>query len=260
MVSVIIPMYNAQNTILRCIDSVLNQTYKGNIEILIINDGSNDNSKEIVEDFIEKNISEIEIAVYNKKNGGVSSARNEGIKEAKGDFVALLDADDEWLPEKLENQLSILQKYPTIHFLGGLIIDPLKNNGELFEITLTKLVFKNYFQPSTVIFRKEVINKVGLFDESQKYAEEGNYFIRVSKEFRCFLLNQKVVNYGQGKAGFGVSGLSSNLLEMEKGELKNLNFALNEKYITHFTYIIAVGYSVLKFVRRILIVKLKLHV
>ena len=78
MVSVIIPMYNAESTIETCIDSVLKQTYKGKVEIIVVNDGSTDNSQVIVEELIRKNNSNINIQLINKENGGVSKARNTG--------------------------------------------------------------------------------------------------------------------------------------------------------------------------------------
>ena len=257
MVSVIIPMYNSENTIITCINSVLNQTYKGEIEIIVINDGSTDSSKLNVEKMINDNPTKINIKLLNKENGGVSSARNCGIIIAKNDFIALLDSDDEWLPQKLDNQLKIFTEDNNIDFVGGLIKKSLKNKKRLKYITLKNLIFKNYFQPSTIVFKKILVNNVGLFDETQKYAEEGNYFIRIAKFHTCVLLNEKVVNYGQGKLGFGFSGLSSNLKEMEKGELKNINYAFKQNYINFLTYIIAILYSIIKYFRRIIIVKFR---
>ena len=257
MVSVIIPMYNAENTIATCINSVLNQTYKGEIEIIIINDGSKDNSKLIVEELINNNLKNINIKLINKNNGGVSTARNAGLALAKGKYIALLDSDDEWLSEKLEKQLKVFSDDRGISFIGGLIYKPTIIKQEIIEITVSKLIFKNYFQPSTVMFKKEVVDKVGFFDESQKYAEEGNYFMRIANLFNCVLLNEQLVNYGQGKVGFGVSGLSANLKEMEKGELRNLKFAYLQNYISFFTYFIAINFSILKYIRRILIVKFR---
>lgn len=250
-------MYNAENTIATCINSVLNQTYNGKIEILVINDGSDDNSKTIVEEIIHYNHSGFEINLVNKENGGVSSARNRGLALAKGKYIAFLDSDDQWLPIKLERQLEILLLDNKIGLIGGLINKPLAHKNAIIEIPLSKLIFKNYFQPSTVIIKKEVFDSVGFFDESQKYAEEGNYFIRIAKMYKCVLLNEQLVNYGQGKGGFGVSGLSANLIEMEKGELKNLSFAFRNNYISFFTYLIAIIYSILKYIRRILIVKFR---
>ena len=256
-ISVIIPMYNAEKTIVNCINSVLSQTYNGEIEIIVINDGSNDNSKLIVDELINNNLKNINIKQINKNNGGVSSARNIGLLLAKGKYIALLDSDDEWLSEKLEKQMKVFATNNDISFLGTLINKSNFFKQDIIDIQLSKLIFRNYFQPSTVIFSKKVVDKVGFFDESQKYAEEGNYFMRIAKNFRCVLLNEQLVNYSQGKVGFGVSGLSANLKEMEKGELKNLKFAYENNYISFFTYLIAIIYSYLKYIRRILIVKFR---
>ncbi len=250
-------MYNAEKTIYHCVQSVINQTYNGKVEIIVINDGSLDNSKKIVEEIININQSEIEIKLINKENGGVSSARNTGLALAKGEFIALLDSDDEWLSKKLERQLEIFISDNSIYFIGCLINKPLCTKQSIVEIPLSKLVFKNYFQPSTVIFKKEVFDSIGFFDESQKYAEEGNYFMRTAKIFKCVLINEQLIYYGQGKGGFGVSGLSANLIEMEKGELKNLRYAYEKKYISLFIYLIAITYSIIKYLRRVFIVKFR---
>lgn len=257
MISVIIPMYNSENTIATCINSVLNQTYKSEMEIIVVNDGCLDNSPRIVEQIISNNKSKIEIQLINKSNGGVSSARNTGLALAKGHYIALLDSDDEWLADKLEKQINVFILDTEISFIGGLIDKPINVKKEVIEISLSKLIFKNYFQPSTVMFKKKLLDKVGFFDESQKYAEEGNYFMRIARLFKCVLLNKQLVNYGQGKVGFGVSGLSADLKEMEKGELRNLKFAYKQNYISFFTYIIAINFSILKYIRRILIVKFR---
>lgn len=257
MISVIIPMYNAEDTIETCIVSVLNQTYKGTIEIIVVNDGSKDNSQRIVEEIIKNNSSMIAIQLINKGNGGVSSARNKGLALARGEFIALLDSDDEWLNYKIEKQLDVFFQNSESGFVGGLINKPTTAAPKIVTIPLSKLIFKNYFQPSTVMFKKEVIQKVGFFDETQKYAEEGNYFMRIANNYTCILLNEQLILYGQGKIGFGVSGLSANLLEMEKGELKNISFAYQNNYISFFTYLVAVLYSIIKYFRRILIVKFR---
>lgn len=257
MISVIIPMYNAEATIETCIVSVLNQTYKGEIEIIVVNDGSKDNSQRMVEEIIKNNSSVIAIQLLNKENGGVSSARNRGLALAKGDYIALLDSDDEWLSYKIEKQLDVFFQNCEIGFVGGLINKPATDAPKTVIIPLSKLIFKNYFQPSTVMFKKEVIDTVGFFDETQKYAEEGNYFMRIASNYTCILLNEQLILYGQGKVGFGVSGLSANLKEMEKGELRNLSFAYQHNHISLLTYSVAVLYSIIKYFRRILIVKFR---
>lgn len=254
-------MYNSASTIERALQSVVRQDYSGSVEIIVVNDGSRDNCVEIVENFITVH-QNTKIALISQDNGGVSKARNTGLKNAKGNFVAFLDSDDAWFTNKLSNQVKILKENPDIDLLGaafdGFYFSK-KREEELFKVDFKNLIFKNYFQPSTVIVRKNVIDKIGLFDETQKYAEEGNFFFRVSQEFNCFFYNKKLITYGDGKQGFGVSGLSANLKEMEKGELKNLKFAYENKWINLFTYCYAVTFSILKYIRRIIIVSVKRH-
>lgn len=259
MISVIIPMYNSSSTIERALKSVITQDYEDKIEIIIVNDGSRDNSVEVVEKFISFHQNK-RIVLISQENGGVSKARNTGLKNASGDFIAFLDSDDAWFANKLSDQMKILENNPKVDLLGaafeGFYFEK-KREGDIFKVEFKNLIFKNYFQPSTVILKKNVVDKIGLFDETQKYAEEGNFFFRVSQEFNCFFYNKKLITYGDGKQGFGVSGLSANLKEMEKGELKNLKFAYTNKWINSFTYSYAVSFSILKYIRRIIIVSTK---
>lgn len=106
MISIIIPLYNKGEQISSTLQSVLNQTYQ-DFEIIIVNDGSTDNSDEKIREF-----SDPRIRVINQINSGVSRARNNGINEATGEFVALLDGDDEWEPDYLETQWNLINKYP----------------------------------------------------------------------------------------------------------------------------------------------------
>lgn len=252
-------MYNASNTIVRVLDSVKNQTLKCNYEVLVVNDGSKDNCKEVVEKYILEN-SGFEIILINKPNGGVSTARNAGLRASRGELIAFLDSDDEWFSDKLEKQMVILGNNPEIDLLGcafdGLYLKNLPDR-ELLKIDVNKLIYKNYFQPSTVILKRKVFEKIGYFNENQKYAEEGNYFIRIADQFNCFFCNMKVINYGDGKSGFGVSGLSSNLKEMHRGVIKNINFAYDNNLIDLKSFISALIVENLKYLRRILIVRLK---
>ena len=103
MVSVIIPTYNRETVIGRAIESVLKQTYP-HFELLIIDDGSTDQTKRVVERIADERIRYILL----EENGGVARARNVGIAEAQYDYIAFLDSDDEWMPEKLELQMERL--------------------------------------------------------------------------------------------------------------------------------------------------------
>ncbi|MFD2554228.1 glycosyltransferase family 2 protein [Sphingobacterium tabacisoli] len=258
-ISVVIPMYNSEKAIERALSSVINQTYKGTFEIIVVNDGSTDSSAKVVEDFKIRNPDSV-IKLINQENGGVSRARNTGLKNATGDFIALLDSDDAWYEEKIDVQLEIFNNNSEVDFLGASFEGfGLKNKaiGGLIKIEFKMLLFKNYFQPSTILFRRKVLDNVGWFDETQRYAEEGNYFMRVAKLFNCYFLNRNLIFFGDGKAGFGESGLSANLKEMEKGELKNLKFVYTQGWINTAMYASTVCYSLLKYFRRVIIVKLR---
>lgn len=260
-ISVVIPMYNAEKTIVKVLNSVTQQSFLP-IEIIIVNDGSTDNSLHIVQDYIKDN-KVVPIQLIDKKNGGVSSARNIGMQRSKGEWIALLDSDDEWLPNKLQRQKTIIETNPKIDFLGTTrnqeIIKRIlwKKLGTLTKITPKNLMVRFVFVVPTVIFKRKILETVGFFDESQKYAEDGNYFIRIASCNECYLLNESLVITGGGKAHFGESGLSGNIVEMEKGELQNLKFSYKNKIINSFEYVLLIIFSVLKFIRRWIIVKLR---
>ena len=251
-VSVIIPVFNGSNYLENCIDSILSQTYKGRIELLVINDGSEDDTlKKLYSIYGNNN----KINIYDKTNGGVSSARNVGLANAKGKYICFCDIDDTWYSNKLDYQINLIGKY-NIDFMGSVLYDIKKNKDSMNRIYFRNILFKNYFQPSTVIMKREVFEKIGFFNENQRYAEEGNYFMRIAfANFKCYLVNTKLTNYGFNKKGFGESGLSANLREMELGELQNLKFIYNKKYINTLTYFLLVSYSIIKYIRRVVIVK-----
>lgn len=112
MISVVIPLYNCKQYIVRAIQSVLSQTFLP-AEIIVVNDGSSDNGERLVEE-----MNHPLIKLINQKNGGVSVARNTGIKEAKHKYIAFLDADDEWLPNHLETIMQLIKKYPNCHLFS----------------------------------------------------------------------------------------------------------------------------------------------
>jgi len=264
-VSVIIPMYNSEKTILRAIESI---KYQSNIEIvdeiLIIDDGSTDNSNELVRNYIKEN-QEMPLVLLGKKNGGVSSARNFGMLKSNGDWIAFLDSDDEWSFDKLAIQKKLILDNPEIDFLGGPFNEkPLrilfKSINGLHKATTKEMCFKNYPQPSTVIFKKSIYEKIGGFDETQKYAEDGNYFVKICNQFNLYYYPQLLIVYDRGKRAFGTSGLSSNLRKMHQGNVKNIEEFLTLGIISWEYYIFLRLYYYLKFIRRVLITHLsKIH-
>jgi len=262
-VSVVIPMYNSKMTILKSIESVLEQTYKNIIEIIVVNDGSTDDSEVMISRYIMENNLEKMVRVVNKSNGGAASARNTGLENAQGEFIAFLDADDSWKNDKMDKQMNVFDMFQDVGLVGSNLNDDhierffFKKFDYYTEIKLTNLIFHNFFQTSTVVIRKEVLDTVGVLNSKQTHAEEGNYFIRIAAHYKCILVNEGLVEFGDGKPGFGHSGLSANLKEMEKGELKNLRMAYESNYISPVIYGIATLYSLVKYVRRIIITEIR---
>ncbi|MEA3223996.1 MAG: glycosyltransferase family A protein, partial [Thermodesulfobacteriota bacterium] len=163
-VSVVIPVYNGANFIAQTIQSALDQTLQGR-EVIVINDGSTDNSDKEILKFRDG------IVYIKQENKGVSAARNIGIQRAKGEYIAFLDQDDVFLPNKLEKLASFLDQYPGYGMVYSSIsrIDGDGNllaakkipthSGDIFP----QLFMKCYIAPSMVMCRKQTLLDAGLF-------------------------------------------------------------------------------------------------
>jgi glycosyltransferase involved in cell wall biosynthesis len=250
LISVIIPAYNAANTIIRCIESVYSQTYD-EIEIIIVNDGSTDNTVKIVQHFKKEHKKE-NLYIYTQENGGPSKARNNGIRFASGDWVAFLDADDCWLPDKLERQIIFSKENPEFSLIGTEYCDNKANANDSYrEIKLSDLLFKNYVFTSSVIIKREIMNKF-YFNENQRYSEDYRLWLQVSQYYKIAVLNTKLVIYAINENEFK-NRLSSNLWKMEKSELANYFFLFKQKNISFHLCICAIIFSIFKYIKRIVI-------
>ena len=183
LISVIIPAYNVEKYIQDAIKSVISQTYS-NIEIIVVDDGSTDGTKNVIDPFLKNN----QIVYLYQNNKGLSGARNSGIKIAKGEYIALLDADDLYLPSKIEKQVLFAEHNPDYDFfycdvdffIDGKPDKILKSH----YIHCTEDIFKhllraNFINPSTLFFKKQTFDKFGVFDESFERAEDLEYYLRV---------------------------------------------------------------------------------
>ena len=177
---------------------------------------------------------------------------------AKGEFIAFLDADDVWLPHKTKVMIKVLTENSEIDFLASFrnnecIGFPYRyNNQNLTEITLRKFLIRYIGQTSTAIFRRKVLENTGYFDEHQRFAEDANFWLRISEKNKMFVLGESLVITGSGKKSFGESGLSGNLPAMEKGFQKNLKEMLHQKRISTIEYFFFYLFLKLKYIIRII--------
>lgn len=248
-VSVIVPAYNSSATIKASLESAIFQSYPVH-EILVINDGSVDHTGDLVQQLI-KDHTNVNIHYHNKLNEGPSVARNLGIQMATGDLIAFLDSDDVWLKDKLKLQIEVLKTHPEIALLGGLYQDKNKGTEGFKEITFKELLLRNSFFTSATVVKRSVFNTVKPFKENKKYSEDYNLWLRVLTEFKGGVLNEVVFSYAS-ETGINAAGLSGNLWLMEKGELDNYKEMYTLKHISVGRYLFLIGFSLLKFSRRLL--------
>ena len=187
--SVIIPLFNKEKFIEATIKSVLNQT-SIDFEILIVNDGSTDNSSELIKGFDDPRI-----RYFYKENEGVSSARNIGIKNAKAKFIAFLDADDYWYPDFLEEMFKNIQSYPEQKvFSAAIEIETSKKvipaSYSILKTNDCEIV--NYFTASyketaiwtsCAVFHKSIFNEIGTFDFEIKSGQDTDMWIRIGMNY-----------------------------------------------------------------------------
>lgn len=193
-ISVVIPTYNRSNTIVRALESVYNQTSPAD-EIIVVDDGSTDNSAAIIRQGFP------DVKLIEQPNKGVSSARNKGIKHASHDWLALLDSDDEWLPQKLEavravqtrNPREILFHSDEIWIRNGVRVNAMKKHtkfgGMIFEYCLPLCVIS----PSAVVIHASVFGQIGLFNETLPACEDYDLWLRLCHRHPVFYIDQPLI-------------------------------------------------------------------
>ena len=255
--SVVIPAYNCENTIERTLDSVKKQTRLDLIsEVIIINDGSIDDTELIIKEYIKKN-NKMEIRYIRQENKGVSYARNKGIRMAKGTWIALLDSDDEWSLRKIEVQYNILSNNSDIKFLGSaypLRFLLIKKNG-LYKVNPFELCIRSTPMTPTVVFEKETGMKFGLFDENRKFSEDIQFFQKFLLIDSYYVIVDNLVNVSIGKSYFGQKGLSSHFKEMHIGRNDNVKELYEMKLINWWFMKLILLFNQLKYFRRCLLQK-----
>ena len=209
-VSVIIPTYNRADLLPRAIDSALNQTYK-DFELIIVDDGSTDNTKKIVEEYQKKD--ERIKYLWEENSSGPARPYNLALKQCQGEYIAFLDSDDVWLPEKLEKQIAIFEEYDGKINLGlviceAYVVDLDRNDiGRLTfpynENLLGPEKFGLFFEKfgiislSCVVIKKEVFKNIGYFDEKFKVSADVDIYSRILKNSPIYFLKEPLVKYTQ---------------------------------------------------------------
>jgi len=197
-VAVIIPAYNYARYLGQAIDSVLRQTHS-EFEILVIDDGSTDGTRDLVHQYSDPRVHYI----Y-QTNAGLSAARNTGLANAKSPFVAFLDADDEWQPDFLRTALGRFKALPEDYGIVATRSSRMDPTGkpiptrnppmpEDADLTARDITVKTRFMPSAVVARKSAFDQCGGFDTTLRSSEDRDMWIRIGQQFRIRLVRESLV-------------------------------------------------------------------
>ena len=197
-ISVVIPTYNRIALVERAIDSVLRQSIKP-FDIIVVDDGSDDGTSEMIQKKYRS------IKLVQQQNSGVSAARNNGIKHAKGDWIALLDSDDEWTEKKLENQVNRLIKNPDYHFChtneiwirNGVRVNQKKRHQKYGGYIFDKCLDICRISPSSTLFKKNILEHVGWFDTQLPVCEDYDLWLRITADYKILFVDEPlIIKYG----------------------------------------------------------------
>ncbi|MFP6892568.1 MAG: glycosyltransferase [Opitutales bacterium] len=247
-VSVVIPTYDRMETLPRALDSVISQTFS-DWELIVVDDGSTDGTDEmILRDYPA-------VRLHRQENTGVSSARNAGVALASGEWIAFLDSDDAWLPEKLERQLSHLAKEPKLRLShtdeiwirnGRRVSQPkeyAKAGGGIYRRCLPLCCIC----PSSVLIRRDLFDEIGGFDETFPVCEDYDLWLRITAREPVHYLDEALVR----KYGGHGDQLSTTVWGLDRYRIRALEKILSEKILSPEDQLLTKETLIMKF--RILI-------
>ncbi|OUL19907.1 glycosyltransferase [Nostoc sp. 106C] len=215
LISIVLPVYNGEKTIAETINSVLNQTFV-NWELIIINDGSQDSTLDIIK---EIEFTDSRLRIFSYPNAGLAASRNRGIALSLGEYISFIDADDLWTSDKLKSQLIALQEYPnaSIAYSWTDYIDAdgkfVKSGGHTTDTgdVYQKLLLWNFIENgSNPLIRKEVFTIVGSFDESLTAAEDWDMWLRLAAQYEFVVVPKVQILYR-----LSTNSMSANLKRQE---------------------------------------------
>ncbi len=272
LVSIIIPAWNAEKYIKEAIDSALNQTHP-NTEVIVVNDGSTDGTESIL-----KSYQNPKLRYFNQENQGLAGARNTGIKNSQGEYIALLDSDDIFLPSKVERQAEILEDNPDYGICYSDLLhfndppDPARfesrsesggspsgtwrageshrkffhhryryPSGDIFG----EIIHRQFINPLAVMIRRGIFNQFGLFDQNLRRSEDWELWLRLAKNgVKFYYLNEVLAHYRVRSIG----NLSS--LESEP-EMKEKNLEIFTRLAASLTLLQKKQYRFYKILKKL---------
>jgi glycosyltransferase involved in cell wall biosynthesis len=258
-VAVVLPCYNVKAYLPRALDSVFAQTYT-DFHTYAVDDGSLDDTARVLGTYADR------CSFVSQPNAGPAAARNRAIEMSDSPFIAFLDADDEWLPHKLERQIAVLKGDPDLGLVcslcafcesgtqtgSSLSVRGMPSSGKLFQY-LARNCF--VFTP-TVVVRRRCLEEVGLFNESLKVSEDFNLWLRIAARWKIALLPEVLaINHKRSgslsvavspdeRLGNGVAALEdvkSRCTELTAAETHALRAALAERIYFYSSYLLSIG-------------------
>lgn len=238
MISVVIPVYNASGTLIGTLESVLAQTYQ-DYEVILVDDCSSDASGNIINDY--ERIHENFHAVFNEKNSGVGYCRNKGIKMAAGEYVAFLDSDDIWEPDKLEKQVGLIEKHPDglIYYTGSSFID---SDGKRLDTILKvrknidykELLKQNIISCSSVVVRKNIIEE-HLFSLERNCHEDFACWLSILKDGgEAYGIDEPLLIYRLQEKSKSSNKIHSAIMNWKTYKISGLNLMERIKYMSFY--------------------------
>lgn len=251
------PYYNNQTSMIESVKSVLFQSTKIKIIILIVDDGSKENPKSIIDlnfgKFLNTSSNRI-VRIITQENQGAATARNKGIKESKTDYIAFLDSDDLWHKCKLKLQLDLIEKY-NLDVIGSdwnnkshyLNLSNLIRKKSFYTVSKIQIALKWWPHISTIVIRKKIVEKFGGMDSNFYYADDGDFFLNIATHCEFNILNRSLVNCHTFKEFEFADGLSSNLYGMFLNEIETINKHFNNIILKYIIYI----WIIIKYCKRL---------
>ncbi|MFC1480364.1 glycosyltransferase family 2 protein [Candidatus Omnitrophota bacterium] len=232
--SVIIPTFNRRRFLEKAVDSVLGQTFT-DLELIVIDDGSTDDTKQFISSYNDKRLTYLYQA-----NSGVSRARNTGLEEAKGEFVAFLDSDDYWVSEKLKKTARYIKNFPDIGifhteeewYRNGVHLTQMEKHRKPSGLVYKYALPLCCISISTAAVKKDIFTRVGTFDENLEACEDYDFWLRATSRYEVKLIPEELTIKDGGRP----DQLSSSIWGLDRFRIKALEKMLSSGLLTSGDY------------------------